>query len=361
MSPNRRIKRSGQFRIVRPGFLYLGALRELFVIGSVVGCVLALIWQTSLIFSLSSKSQQDCSELAKPVMGLSIDRDNSIVIALSWPGELKSISLETGVASSLRTPHGFISSVSSSRNMTTVMLAEWSESFQLHHRVDLVRQEELILSEEVIFETPTSASVFISADGQIAILLSADGHVIGWDLSETMPFRWEFQIGKTSARCSLSPDGRRLFISPSEDAMFLCDARTGANRMELGETAVECRSVEWSDDGRQLAVSDENGGIYVYEADSGQQTWSQQIDFAFVRSVAFSHDGTLLAAGGFDHTIRIWNLSKPADPPLRLTGQKGVIRALTFSPAETTLISGSLDGTIYEWSLASGQTIRRLQ
>ena len=349
-------------RFDRAGFLCLGALRELFVIASVVGCVLALVWQSSFMFSLHSKSERESNEVAAPVKGLIIDRDNTSLIALSWPGELKSINLESGVAAHGRIPKDFVSAVSSSRNSTTVMLSEWSENYELHNRVDIVCHHELVLSEEVVFYPATSANVFVSSDGQIAVLSNADGHVIGWDLSGTKPFRWEFQIGRKSHRCNLSPDGRRLFIAPAEGNLFVCDARTGTNCLELGEAVIDCRAVEWSDDGRQLAVSDEKGGVYVFEADSGQRTWFQQhADFSFVRSLTFSNDGSLLATGGFDHTIRIWDLSLPADPPLCLTGQKGVIRALQFTPADRTLISGSLDGTIYEWSLASGQTVRRLQ
>lgn len=347
--------------LYRRGFFCLGALRELFVIGAVVGCVLTMVWQANLTLSVHAKSQQKVDELSFAIKGISIDRDKSALIAWNWPRELKTINLETGIASPLRIPEGCVSSVTSARNSTTVMMAEWTENYQLRHRVDIVCQDELTMSEEVIFEPPTAASISVSTDGQIVALLSGDGHVIGWDLTESNRFRWEFQLGTTSPRCSLSPDGRRLFIAPSKGNIFLCDARTGANRTNLGETELDCRSMDWSDDGRQLAVGDASGGISVFESDSGKRIWHERIKFEFARSVAFSADGNLLAVGGFDQTIRVWNLSQPDNPPINLTGQKGVIRALKFTPSDQALISGSLDGSIYEWSLASGMSIRRLQ
>ena len=77
--------------------------------------------------------------------------------------------------------------------------------------------------------------------------------------------------------------------------------------------------------------------------------------------MAFSSDGDKLAVGGFDEIIRVWNLTEPEQPPIRLKGQLGVIRSLVFTASNEKLISGSFNGTIFEWSLANQTCTRQFQ
>jgi len=77
-----------------------------------------------------------------------------------------------------------------------------------------------------------------------------------------------------------------------------------------------------------------------------------------VRSLAFSSDSALLATGGFDWTIKLWNLSvwRPGvlTPPVRsLTGHQNLIWSLAFSPDGATLASGSEDRSIRLWDLSA--------
>ena len=73
-----------------------------------------------------------------------------------------------------------------------------------------------------------------------------------------------------------------------------------------------------------------------------------------MNSVAFSPDSPVLAAGGYDSTIRLWDIADPANPqPLgqSLTAGTGTVFSVAFSPDGHTLASGSEDGTIRLWSL----------
>jgi WD40 repeat protein len=58
-----------------------------------------------------------------------------------------------------------------------------------------------------------------------------------------------------------------------------------------------------------------------------------------------------LAAGILDNTIRLWDMSKPATPPVVLKGHEGAVISVAFSPDGTHLASGSNDKTIRLWDL----------
>ena len=73
-----------------------------------------------------------------------------------------------------------------------------------------------------------------------------------------------------------------------------------------------------------------------------------------VYSASFSSDGRLLAAGSADRTVRLWDVSTPANPqPLGapLTGFSGYVQAVAFSPSGRILAAGSRDLSVRLWDL----------
>ncbi|MDQ3152244.1 MAG: hypothetical protein M3R63_11155, partial [Actinomycetota bacterium] len=74
----------------------------------------------------------------------------------------------------------------------------------------------------------------------------------------------------------------------------------------------------------------------------------------YVHAVAFSPNGRTLATGSLDNTVRLWNVTNPAQPtPLGppLTGHSDDVDAVAFSPDGRTLATGSLDNTVRLWNV----------
>lgn len=72
-----------------------------------------------------------------------------------------------------------------------------------------------------------------------------------------------------------------------------------------------------------------------------------------VTSLAFSPDGRMLAAGLYDKTIRLWEVST-GSYKRTLEGHKGPVNSIAFSPDGKILASSSSDTTIRLWDTALG-------
>jgi len=79
-----------------------------------------------------------------------------------------------------------------------------------------------------------------------------------------------------------------------------------------------------------------------------------------LRAVAFSHEGDLVVTGGDDKIVRIWK--RDGDKPLSsLQGHKGAILCMATQPAGELLAAGSYDGTIIVWNLSQRKEVRTIR
>jgi len=81
-----------------------------------------------------------------------------------------------------------------------------------------------------------------------------------------------------------------------------------------------------------------------------------------VKAIAISPDGKIIASGGFDQTIKLWQL-ETGQLIDTLTGHSSTVTSLAFSPDGQTLASSSAfpDGTIKLWNLSTMRLLRTLQ
>src|ERR1700757_1744323 len=82
------------------------------------------------------------------------------------------------------------------------------------------------------------------------------------------------------------------------------------------------------------------------------QTGHSQVVYA----VAFSPDGKRLVTGGFDSTIKFWDVG--AGEEIRTLNGPGPVDSIAFSPDGKFLVSGGEDGAIILWNAETGEEIR---
>jgi WD40 repeat protein len=78
-----------------------------------------------------------------------------------------------------------------------------------------------------------------------------------------------------------------------------------------------------------------------------------------VVSVAVSADGRTAVSGGWDHTVRVWDLTGRRRRPRVLTGHDDEVEAVAVSADGGTAVSCGHDGTVRAWDLA-GTAARRV-
>jgi RNA polymerase sigma factor (sigma-70 family) len=163
-------------------------------------------------------------------------------------------------------------------------------------------------------EDPVRGGVWAMAftpDGQTLVTWGSDLTVRLWDARSGKELR---QLGdKDLSFGGLSPDGKYLAYLKEDSAKILRLWDLAANKevRQLSHPAAVSR-VAFAADGKTLAVAfaaevDQPGQIALWDVD-GKQIGTLAGHQAQVFALAFAPDGKTLASGGYDKTLRLWDL-----------------------------------------------------
>jgi RNA polymerase sigma factor (sigma-70 family) len=196
-----------------------------------------------------------------------------------------------------------------------------------------------------------------SPDGQTVVSVSGgvDHNVCLWDSSTGREIRRLQAPAGGVDQLRFSPDGKTLFLG--KGALLLCDVATGQERFRA--EAAESSAVAISPDGKlRCDHPDRDGTLPLSDMHTGQRV--RQLQGGYARSLstaAFSPDGKYLAAAFHSEprAVVLWEVA---------TGRKlgeckggdhhATLMALAFSPDGRTLASGGWDGTVRLWEVVTG-------
>src|SRR5262249_82416 len=122
-------------------------------------------------------------------------------------------------------------------------------------------------------------------------------------------------------------------------------------------------AAEYSPDGKCVALTAmdfSNGRKAILFADvAARKLREEKIPYAKeLRFFTFSADGSLCAAGGDDHTIRIWDVATLKEVAVLSHGPDTLLSALAFAPDGKTLAAALNDKTIQLWAPKASSTGR---
>ena len=140
-----------------------------------------------------------------------------------------------------------------------------------------------------------------------AILLAPRGEGEEWPKDPTVRF------GRGSVKqIAYSPDGR-ILAAVGTRGISLYDA-DNLNEIGLLEGHIgDLISVAFSPDGKLIAAGtgwefNKNYAVHLWEVQKQRYAGILRGHTDWVPSVAFSPDGKLLASGGYDNTVRLWDV-----------------------------------------------------
>jgi WD40 repeat protein/serine/threonine protein kinase len=147
----------------------------------------------------------------------------------------------------------------------------------------------------------------------------------------------------------LSQTGRGALWAVAASNPLLGFGYPGGGRRRWGK---QNQSGLWSPDGKRFAAGCEDGTVRVWDASKGTEVLSLRSHSAQVSCVPWGPEGKRLASGSADHTVKLWD-AITGKLLITFTGNLAPIMEVAWNPNGQQVASLSEDGAVKVWQLTT--------
>jgi WD40 repeat protein len=203
-------------------------------------------------------------------------------------------------------------------------------------------------------------SVALSPNGDVIATGSWDNRIWLWDLRTGQRLR--LLVGHSGGIVSLafSADGQHLASGSEDRTARVWQVETGRPELALPgpESNVTLIAFANGTGAGQLAVADQTGTSRLWDLDAiGQRDELTTLrgHLRPVNGLSFNPAADQLASGGWDKSVRLWDLRAKTQRVLTAANDHAdSVTVVRFNADGAKLASASKDGTIREWTMADG-------
>ena len=189
--------------------------------------------------------------------------------------------------------------------------------------------------------------------------LNNEIYYFDYDNSSHLPNFWGYIGTHATSSLAVSPDGNMLASGGTKrdfnvKLWDLSDSYNPTLLKTLEGHTEPVTSIAFSRDGKTLASGSEDNTVILWNIADGTRAATLEGHTNRVLSVAFSRDGKILASGSDDTTIRLWDVATGRQIDT-LLGHTNGVTALAFNPnlqAHMLASAGGYDHTVLLWDLS---------
>jgi WD40 repeat protein/mono/diheme cytochrome c family protein len=193
------------------------------------------------------------------------------------------------------------------------------------------------------------SAVAFHPNGKWGISGGFDGVVAAWKVA-TGEELWRVEgLGLVTA-LAVDPTGNFVAVAANRSVRLL-DPNSGRELRSHGPFPAAVASLAVSPDGQWYAAGTDDGAVRVWKAGEQKASFTLRGHDGPVRGVALKDGGRWLLSAGADHTVRLWDTSRPAEAVAVFRQHGSPVVAAAFLANGTQTVSGDRDLTVLPWKI----------
>jgi eukaryotic-like serine/threonine-protein kinase len=220
----------------------------------------------------------------------------------------------------------------------------------------------------------TITSIAFSSDGELLASANSAGSLWVWSVKEprslARQMRWERGPAHSPGHVVFSPDSKWLATTLDDVGEVIRSARRrhAVNLLPVAKRPVdrspvasfwtghhaELTHLAYSPDGTRLAAGSFDRSVSIWDVSSRDRV-ALLFHGQKVHYLAFSSDGRTLAAGNPQGLVKLWDAAT-GRKLLTLKGQAKPLRALCYSPDGKVIVTAGGEGVVTFWDVQTGKS-----